>query len=522
MPPVMFSVVTKYHKGRHSLFLYNLEIFCAFTQDILRSLIEYYIGKDGIAYADKLLEEKSHTYEGDRWAPIYVELPIGKECESRDYSVTIKVYEAPLTQGEKLILKKEIKVVVDEYGFSDDITDQFKLDIWQQPSNLARTFKVPMWGNEHFDLIDEMASKLAELGQKTVTVIASEIPWKGWFNYIVKDYPANLYEYSMIRVSKDQKIKCDFKILDQYLETFAKHGIDQEIEIFGLLGVWQLPFFPQVKMSDYPEALVIRYFDENSKHFEFIQSKEDLDEYFRQIFAHLKALGVWDKVRIISDEPKINEITQFKDALTKIKAIEPTIKIKVAFDKEDVLNSLLPEIDFPATSFFCTTQNSVSLQENYSGRMQYYICNYPDKPNTFLHSPLLETRLQGVLAHYLKTDGFLRWAFNCWPINAREDIRYNVGALPIGDNCIVYPGNAKNILLSLRYKQIRRGIEDFYLIKQASKKDSKLVQKILDDFIGNSDPKSWMIDSHHIDEKLFGQTTEEFETLRRNLVGIIN
>ncbi|MCQ9316542.1 hypothetical protein NQ006_07080, partial [Pediococcus pentosaceus] len=39
MPPVMFSVVTKYHKGRHSLFLYNLEIFCAFTQDILRSLL---------------------------------------------------------------------------------------------------------------------------------------------------------------------------------------------------------------------------------------------------------------------------------------------------------------------------------------------------------------------------------------------------------------------------------------------------------------------------------------------------
>lgn len=33
MPPVMFSVVTKYHKGRHSLFLYNLEIFlCAYTR----------------------------------------------------------------------------------------------------------------------------------------------------------------------------------------------------------------------------------------------------------------------------------------------------------------------------------------------------------------------------------------------------------------------------------------------------------------------------------------------------------
>ena len=41
MPPVMFSVITKYHKGRHSLFLYNSEIFYAFTQDILRSLQFY-------------------------------------------------------------------------------------------------------------------------------------------------------------------------------------------------------------------------------------------------------------------------------------------------------------------------------------------------------------------------------------------------------------------------------------------------------------------------------------------------
>ena len=43
MPPVMFSVVTKYHKGRHSLFLYNSEIFYAFTQDILRSRFDLYL-----------------------------------------------------------------------------------------------------------------------------------------------------------------------------------------------------------------------------------------------------------------------------------------------------------------------------------------------------------------------------------------------------------------------------------------------------------------------------------------------
>ena len=37
-------MVTKYHKGRHSLFLYNSEIFYAFTQDILRSQFDVPFG----------------------------------------------------------------------------------------------------------------------------------------------------------------------------------------------------------------------------------------------------------------------------------------------------------------------------------------------------------------------------------------------------------------------------------------------------------------------------------------------
>ncbi|MGK4064364.1 hypothetical protein AB0Y39_10020, partial [Weissella paramesenteroides] len=43
------------HKGRHSLFLYNLEIFCAFTQDILRSLFGYL----SVKFAHKIVEYNS-------------------------------------------------------------------------------------------------------------------------------------------------------------------------------------------------------------------------------------------------------------------------------------------------------------------------------------------------------------------------------------------------------------------------------------------------------------------------------
>lgn len=54
MPPVMFSVITKYHKGRHSLFLYNSEIFYAFTQDILRSLFFIKVFKRLFQQANRL------------------------------------------------------------------------------------------------------------------------------------------------------------------------------------------------------------------------------------------------------------------------------------------------------------------------------------------------------------------------------------------------------------------------------------------------------------------------------------
>ena len=66
---------------------------------------------------------------------------------------------------------------------------------------------------------------------------------------------------------------------------------------------------------DYPEALVVRYLDEATGKMMFIQQKADLQNYIRQVFAHFKELGVWKKVRIISDEPKNIRLTCSKSRL---------------------------------------------------------------------------------------------------------------------------------------------------------------------------------------------------------------
>src|SRR5699024_8314327 len=147
-----------------------------------------------IEYTDKLLEQTAKTYSGDRFVPIYLEFSTSSEIQAGTYSVEITLYRSNLTSQDEKILSKTLKVKVGDYSFPEDTGHNFNLDIWQQPSNLARTYQVPLWSDEHFRLIGEMAESLATLNQKVITVIAGEIPWKGWFNYIVKDYPAPLYE----------------------------------------------------------------------------------------------------------------------------------------------------------------------------------------------------------------------------------------------------------------------------------------------------------------------------------------
>jgi hypothetical protein len=501
--------------------LYRIEIQSDLP--VKAQFVEYYYGNQDIVFADKLIDQTNRTYSGDRFAPLYVEFPISEDITAGDYPVTIKLFRSQLTEKDQLVLTKTLKVTVNDHAFPADPAKAFNLNFWQQPSNLARSFDVPLWSEEHFRLLGEMASSLAAIGQKAVTVIAGEIPWKGWFNYIVKDYPANLYEYSMIRVKKTiaGQLTCDFSILDRYLDCMFAAGVDQEIDVFGLLGVWQPPFFPLVKALEHPEKLVIRYYNEAEETMDFIQQKVDLQEYLSQVFAHFKALGVWDKVRIVSDEPKVHEIATFNASLAELKAIDETIQIKVAFDKEDVLQQLLPQIDYPVTSYYCTCNNYEALNQSHSGKTQYYVCNYPDKPNTFLHSPLLETRLQGLLAHHFKTNGMLRWAYNCWPENAREDIRYNTSSLPIGDLCFIYPSNSGHLLLSLRYKQLQRGIEDFYLIKQAEAIMPEQTAQLINDFLVVTDPKEWMLDSHTSNPAVFHQTFSDYERFRQSLLAIV-
>ena len=102
-------------------------------------------------------------------------------------------------------------------------------------------------------------------------------------------------------------------------------------------------------------------------------------------------------------------------------------------------------------------------------RFIYYICCGPSFPNTFVTSPLIESEYMPVLASAAGFDGMLRWSYNIWPDRPREDARYRDWRT--GDTHLVYPQADGNPLLTLRWKEFKRGIELYEILEELKEKD---------------------------------------------------
>ena len=95
----------------------------------------------------------------------------------------------------------------------------------------------------------------------------------------------------------------------------------------------------------------------------------------------------------------------------------------------------------------------------------FYVCCGPAFPNTFVHSPLVESRMLPFMALQGGYEGFLRWSYNDWPDNPYEHPEWE--PWPTGDTFLVYPGD-KGPVSSLRWEQLREGIQDYELAMIAS------------------------------------------------------
>jgi len=354
-----------------------------------------------------------------------------------------------------------------------DVADwSFQLDLWQHCTAIARQHGVGLWSDDHFALIDRYYASLAQLGQRAVSVIATEIPWSGQRCFRDRQYPAYLFEHAVVDVTRDEggRLHYDYTKLDRQLSLAARHGIDDEIEVFGLLNIWVDERFGFGKVAlDAPDAIRVRCFDERTETMTYLRAADELIDFVRALRDHFAEEGVLERVRITADEPR--DLEAFNERLAFLQGAAPGFQYKVAINHFEFLEHAPPQVvdAVPNLVLTCrdpalTTAVTEELHDR-GGKMLWYICCGPPRPNVFVHSPLVEGVLLGWLTHLFGLDGFLRWDFCLWPADPWRRVSWRAPHWSAGDMFFVLPGKDGAPVETLRYEALRTAVQDYELVK---------------------------------------------------------
>ncbi|WP_256336293.1 DUF4091 domain-containing protein [Paenibacillus sp. OK060] len=467
--------------------------------------------------SDVLLDEPYQWLRKRQIQPLWVELHADDSVVSGQYEGKLKFYTHTMFEDEVLEKELTFRLTISEQVLPEPQNYTFVLDLWQHNCNIARKYDVSYWSDEHFTLLDSYLHSLSQLGQKALTLVVSEEPWSGQRSFIDAE-PSDLNEYSIVQIVRrsDGRFDYDFTHLDRYVEIGEKHGICKEIEVFGLINIWKHEDegFGGV-VDDYPDAIRVRYYDEETGSYKFIRNKSDLSAYVVALEQHFISKKWIDRVRVVADEPA--DICLFEESLACLREMAPSFLYKAAINHTEFIRKhikgivdYVPVLDCAAEEY----EQLEQLRKEVKGTFTFYVCCSPEKPNTFLSSPSIESRVIPWLAEKLKLDGFLRWNYTVWPDKPLERLSYRPMIWKAGDTNFVYPGKRGKPLLSLRYKWLQRGIRDYEYMQIAKQNgQEEQVEKILQRVFRFDHPRELAPSSGKTAMQLYSFNIEDYDRL---------
>lgn len=409
------------------------------------------------------------TFSIDKSASLYISVNIPKGIPAGNYSGTVK-----LAIGNDEVAAEAIEIEIANVDLPDVHDWSFFVSIWMNPGAIARWYKVDVWSEEHFNRMRPYIQDLATHGQKTVIAPICAKPWKE------QTYTA--YPSTVAWKRRGDEYEFDFSVFDKYVELHQEYGIDEAIHCYSLAqGPGAIDFS------------YIEYVDLDTGETKSITPKVGDPEYVKAwsafLFAfreHLKLKGWMDKVYLGLDE-KTPEVMQalFKfieeyaaDFRTSLAGnidedMQPRfddLSYAPTFNEQGVIDSVPPERAAMGVADLLSPEIcAISGKCPDKVITTFYVCCGPEFPNTFIFSPLVESRMMGFLALQGGYDGFLRWAYNDWTEKPYEHPEWSFpgGEFPTGDVFFVYPGE-NGPVSSLRWEQLREGVYDYELAMIAS------------------------------------------------------
>ncbi|KMT22094.1 DUF4091 domain-containing protein [Clostridium cylindrosporum] len=446
-------------------------------ENVKLSLVDYIVDDNGSLTADIISDKDSLLVEGGIAQLIWVKgkVPLGF---NGSFNFNINLFYTKEYDDEELIGSIPCEIKVLDYDLPSLQESPFYLDLWQHLSSLARHYNVPIFSDDHFYIIENFIKELASAGQKTITIVASDFPWGGQGCFKVHKNASNLFEHNIVSVRRDVngELYLDFTSLDRYIDICFKYGIDKEIDIFGLIGNWHGMDFKSPVYPEYKDPFRVSYYDEGNGKIKYISSKDELHLYIKLLLNHFINKGYIEKTRIFCDEPNNPEL--YEESKRFISSTVPGVTLKYKCAVHDPRFLLKPDSGITDSSIFLPMigerfEKFEEVRESILGKedsITWFVCCYPQRPNQFIASPPLESRLVGHITYMLKASGFLRWNYCLYTEDVYNNPSYKYPSWVAGDTFFVYPGSNMKPVSSIRWENMKMGIEEYTLMKMLEDK----------------------------------------------------
>lgn len=380
--------------------------------------------------ADVLEPVNSFAIKAYETRPVWITIDVPQDAEPGLYKSVVLLH----VQGQKS-QKFSLNLKIIDKTLPPATSWKFHLDLWQNPYAVARYHNVEPWSEAHWQLLKPIMERLANAGQKVITVSMNKRPWGGQ----TFDAFGAMIEW---RKKNDGTWAYNFSVFDKWVQAMMDLGIQQQINCYSMVP-WDNEYF---------------YFDEASNDEIKITAEPGTEAYtnlwepfLKQFKLHLEEKG-WEHItRVAMDERAPKEMKAMLKILN-----EHAPNLGVSFADNHKSYRLYPDdLKDMSVAFGHPVEEEDLKQRQAKGYIStHYVCCSDAFPNTFTFSSPDEAVFIGWYTVAANFDGFLRWAYNSWVERPLLDSRFR--AWPAGDTYIVYPDNRS----SIRFETLREGIQD--------------------------------------------------------------
>lgn len=493
-------------------------------------LIDWVEDDDGVRKGDVVLESGSMELRPYQTSQLTALLPVPSDTAPGEYTGKIRFYAHSMLYDERLAREITFSVRVEAVTLPARGEGTFYLNLWQHIFNIARKCEVKAYTPAHLAALRPYAKALGELGNKVITVLLSDIPWNGQGCYKDAAHPADLYEYSYVRIRRhaDGTFAYDFSFAQAYIDLMKEYGAT-DVMLTGLYGIWTDEKEGFVKIvEDWADPIRVSYLDEATGAIRFMRTRAEIEDYFRAIYRWIQERGMQDSCFLMGDEVDLGWVSDgWTATLETLHRLMPAVRMcwdnkpaSIMSDtyKDERIDIYTPQIDSYAAADD-ELRARVRSRVRPGGKCLWSVCCAPPVMNSFLYTDLCEVRLHGLITERLKLDGFIRWNFTVWPDQPRDSLISN--GWPAGDTCFVYPGRGGQCLKSLRYLALRRGIEDFELaqmVKRCVPDAETVLERALHCVLREYDMTKWDFEDYFGREKYMSLCAQDYEAARGILI----